>query len=184
MEDILGSASNHVRYEMDMLLATGSLLGKDVEPSAVRFALIEAFLVHARNLIVFFSQDRPKEPKHPDDVWASDYVSQWRSSSGQTEAKMLSTLYKERIDQTVAHLTSKRVEQALKDWDVGQIANDLRAIWESFIGLLPPSPTLPELSEALALVTVQIEAVQHTSSNVEVTLTPGTAGNVTWVDDK
>jgi len=42
---------------MDMLPATASLLGNDIQPSALRFALIESFLVPAPRV--------PQEPRDP-----------------------------------------------------------------------------------------------------------------------
>ena len=171
---MLVQASNHVRYEVEMLLATAYLLSKGVEPSAVRFALVESFLIHARNLIVFFSQDRPARPQHPQDVWASDYVPRWKDAPGRQKAKELSKDHKDRIDKTIAHLSSARVGEAERDWDIGGISGELLTTWEEFVGLIPSEASLPEFSESLSVVPKErVKAVQHTSTGVVVMYQPG-----------
>ncbi len=73
-----------VKYEYDMAMATAARLmsGKSYDP-AEQFAILEAFLVHARNLYDFFLprrdtqiSDRAENPnsRNAGSVWAHDFL--------------------------------------------------------------------------------------------------------------
>lgn len=133
----LVDASSHVRYEMDMLLATACLLSKAPgRPKAVGYAFLEAFLVHARNLIEFFHQDKPNK-KYPLDVRAFDYAPKWKTNDVKRLARRLYRSHHGEISKRMSHLTLKRTEIEQETWDYSSIRNDLRTLWSTFIGALP-----------------------------------------------
>ena len=68
-------ALNAVKYEYDMAAETALLAATSTErPSAEAFALLESFLVHARNLHDFFRPNSGSRNRRPGDFWASDFV--------------------------------------------------------------------------------------------------------------
>lgn len=65
-----------IKYEYDMALATAIRVGRDwpEEEAAIQFALLESFLVHARNLHEFLRPRTQWSRKRPGDFWACDFT--------------------------------------------------------------------------------------------------------------
>ncbi len=63
-----------VKYEYDMAHATAALLLEKWEPAAVEFALIESFLVHARNLHDFCLPRTTDRREWDSDIRAYDFT--------------------------------------------------------------------------------------------------------------
>ena len=162
-------ATGHVRYEMDMLIGTNRLIPQKWETNAVQYALIESFLIHARNLIVFFADDRREKNNFPKDVWASDYEPTWKGSEGQKDAGKLRDMYKDRIDKTVAHLTTTRIQEALREWDFDGIRRSCIEVWDSFAVVLGGNSKWGEFTKPLPMVETNYGAVGNTSTSVFAT---------------
>ncbi len=94
---------------------------------------VECFLLHARVLRDFFCRSRHK----PDDVTADEFVSGW-STPPVSDYPTLDG-EKERLDKSLAHLTTTRVQYDTsgKDWDLSAIRKDLEGMIRSFLASLP-----------------------------------------------
>ena len=129
----------HVKYEYDMAVATATLLsqGRD-RTTAETFALLESFLVHARNLHDFF---RPRSeaaianrenPRHfsAGSVWALDFVPGFGVET--FDAAAIAT-----INRWLQHLTTWRQEDDdHPGWSPSMLANIYASIDEFLDTLL------------------------------------------------
>jgi len=84
---------------------------------AVRTCGLEAFLVHYRNLKEFLNN-----LKYSTDVKAMDYVPEWTSDSNVTTTYLDED---ERINQLLAHITYKRADYDIGNWDVAKMEQNL-----------------------------------------------------------
>lgn len=78
----LKQASFHLNYELNMLFISRVALtnARNNEPTAIKNAyllnaILESFLIHARNLIDFFYSNS----RYSDDVVAEDFIYDWRT---------------------------------------------------------------------------------------------------------
>lgn len=144
---------NAVKYEYDMALATaGSLAGRT---TAEDFAMLESFLVHARNLHEFLRTRRPRditERENPrsfkhGSVWACDFVPGFGRET--FEAEVVASM-----NRRLQHITTWRQGEHL-GWYRGPM---LRTLYESmglFISELEPplsdrlQPTHEKVERAL-----------------------------------
>jgi hypothetical protein len=133
-DDQLQQAPPRVLYELDMFFASANTclgLNKDHEASLYNAAL-EATLLHARNLLDFFTGDQT--PK--DDIRAAHFLpaaaSGWWKSS---RLGLLNSLRNE-LNYSISHLTYRRT-LGKPQWDLAGMASEVRAAFEEFIGLLP-----------------------------------------------
>jgi hypothetical protein len=117
---------NAVKYEYDMALATaGSLAGRT---TAEDFAMLESFLVHARNLHEFLRPRRPRDIKERENprsfkhgsVWACDFVKGFGRDMFQTELV-------ESMNRRLQHITTWRQAEHV-GWQRGPM---LRSLYES-----------------------------------------------------
>jgi hypothetical protein len=129
----------HVKYEYDMAVATATLLSSGRDRSiAETYALLESFLVHARNLHDFF---RPRSeaalanrenPRHitAGSVWAHDFVTGFGVETFDAEA--IAT-----INRWLQHLTTWRQNHDdHPGWSPSMLADIYRSM-DEFLDALP-----------------------------------------------
>lgn len=143
--------AQRVGYEWEMfqrLAVEWSKLDEEKQP-VLKNAVLEAFLLHARNMRNFLycsRKDKDRKDESPkvivkdDDVLAEDFIddsTQWQPPS--------KTGYiwdeKERLDKALAHISYARIDYHLsnnKQWNIGEIMLQLAEVWEKFWHALPP----------------------------------------------
>ncbi len=131
--DELREASNHLRYEVDMLMLTARTMFSGVlGQGALNNATLESFVIHVRNLIYFLYSTKPKQ----DHVIAEDYFDspdKWinvrlQKSQNLHKAEM-------RSNKEVAHLSYDRIKitQQMKQWTYIDIANEIATVFNIFL---------------------------------------------------
>ena len=133
-DDQLRQAPPRVLYELNMFFGSFEAcmrLNKDHEAVLYNTAL-EATLLHARNLLDFFTGD----PTPKDDIRAPHFIAVpgggwWKSS----QLGLLSSL-RDDLNYSISHLTYRRTS-GKPQWDLARIAGEVRAAFEEFLGLLP-----------------------------------------------
>lgn len=126
----LAFSREHVAYEFYMLRKLALRTPPSVEEDRVqRFALIEAFAMHLRNVIDFFAG-----PWRKDDVGADDYVREGTWDGTPYAIDPLRAL-KRRADKEIAHLTSDRTagEPKAKEWEPIQALSALGPAARTFL---------------------------------------------------
>lgn len=127
--------NEHVRYEIQQLLdnAVGIQLQLPLSPDlrCLKFAPLEAFAIHLRNLITFLYPSNPR----PSDVYARDFLKDtqtWESiysvpSQTLKDAKL-------RADVEIGHLTTHRQNGTPenKTWEVKKLVGEIMPILEQF----------------------------------------------------
>lgn len=159
-----------VAYEMHMLRSLAALLEKreyggdgvipgrddrrgtaNFEPNEfeINWAVVEAFLVHARVLYTFFYAGFCKKhidparkghpvPPHADDIAASDFFdsTQWEKLAGECPVDTCDLL--SRMHKCFAHLSQERVKYeenpTESGWDIKGILTDLEVLIGKFLG--------------------------------------------------
>jgi len=136
-EEELQKASEHVKYEIEMLLAAASFLstsGSTVGQVA-KNVYIENFALHLRNLIEFYYNDGKKKGL----VRVADYVgkvAEWKESRRPKSAGL--DRENQKANNFVAHLTYERDAQKWeRSWDWGAILAELEHVREQFLSHLP-----------------------------------------------
>ena len=98
-------------------------------------ALLEAFLLHVRNLRDFLYDDQPTQ----DDVVAAhffDRPDEWRRNRPPLGEYVKSI--RKRLNKALAHISYARLDYRKdKKWSIGRIKRELDAAWEAFIEGLP-----------------------------------------------
>jgi hypothetical protein len=134
MIDIIGE---HLPYEVQMLNFTfaGLCTGPNVLGPLPNNAFVEAFCVHARNLIDFFAEGSTS-PKGP--AGAKHYVGAfWRAFDGQN---VKSEPFYDRLNNQIAHITYRREKDRTKKIggdDITRIKQLLDAEMKRFVDVLP-----------------------------------------------
>ncbi len=99
-------------------------------------AMLEPFLLHARNIRDFLYRDFAQRE---DDVLAADFFDDaalWTARRPPI-GKYLESL-RERLNKAVAHLSYRRLKNRSDEgWDIKQIKSELRTPWNAFIRTLP-----------------------------------------------
>ena len=131
----LHKAADHIGYEVIMLVATRHRLTNlpCVDPDVAN-AILESFLIHARNLTEFLWFPN----KRKDDIRACDYFPAkiWeRTRSELTDD--VNTVQNE-IAKHIAHLTKKRFSDAYAGWDTGIIEGSIKECFDVFLRSVPP----------------------------------------------
>jgi hypothetical protein len=109
--------TEHLPYEISMLRATYEL-ARAQKPAAEHNALVEAFLLHARNLIEFF-KDRP----------ACDFDPRMFTNAGyQLNKDFVADSVVAKINRQTSHLTAKRISNAADELGPRDWALILRAL--------------------------------------------------------
>jgi len=135
-EGQLEQASEHVKYEIDMLRATASFLSVSwsATDQVTRYAYLESFVLHLRNLIDFLY---PPPNRHPDDILSDHYVSRVTEWNGRRPAKTpLLSDAKDRANKLGAHLSYRRADRD-KAWDWVTILVQLKPVFSCFLDHLP-----------------------------------------------
>jgi len=130
--DDLKKASEHLRYELDMLNSVAQALATNFAGAGVlNNAMLESFAVHVRSLIFFLFPENPK----PDDVLATHFVSDPAAFEAARGVK--SEILKKaqsRAGKEVAHLTYQRltVTEETKGWRFVEIATEINRVMKIF----------------------------------------------------
>lgn len=131
-------------YEVDMLRETGSQLEKDKwQGEFHKWVVLEAFLLHFRNLIEFFGGPDPRDTDLSIDktqsFWtdanrpANDVLAHLRRPDLWT--KYEGTNNPNSISKYLQHCTEHRIDA--KDWPVSDMYNELSGTVDEFERLLP-----------------------------------------------
>lgn len=115
------SPEQSVRYELDRLIAYDDHLRDGVADDEVRLALIEAYLVHYRNLLDFLSS-RGK----PDTVKANEYVPGFSTT-------LVPEQYRDDINRALSHLSRDRGNFPVRTWYTTQMLNEIGSAWNVFL---------------------------------------------------
>ena len=124
---------HQVGYEHAMLSAIGDyIVGEKIKDGLLRAALLESFLVHARNLIDFFYTDKVK---FSDDILAVDYFSsanKWTKKRGKLPNYLDEARTK--ANKLLSHITLSRIKKYKRDrgWPVLKIRNKIDDVFECF----------------------------------------------------
>lgn len=123
----LRAASNHLHYEVWMLVETACLLASGAVPRGpLHNSVLESLAIHARVVLeVLYSE---KNPKFPNDVRASDFldsVDEWIAVRPE-KSSVLNRIHS-RVGTEVAHLSYRRQEitAEMKRWPFVQIAREI-----------------------------------------------------------
>ena len=133
---ILKGAVDHLKYEIAMLKETAGTLSQQPRLSwAVKNALVESWVIHARGLILFLYHSPAKE----DDVMACDYFRDgtWEKHRRPIPGLLETTLT--RANKEVAHITTFRIGKRLvdKQWDHNAITACILDLFRDFFGEVP-----------------------------------------------
>ena len=155
----LKAASNSVAYEVEtfwcalVLLAQryGAEEPKEYEEKCEYNALLESFLVHARNLIDFLYLPRGERELRKDDLVASDFFKsekEWRDAVG----PITPFLEEQRtpINKWLSHLTYKRTSKPKRSWNVGRIAAEIVIVLTAFAEAVPAERIDDRLHQVVA----------------------------------
>lgn len=128
-------SSEHIRYEYQMFRWLGVRLESrqppiytDISVSvALNNALLEAFLLHTRNLIEFFFPERPR----PTDVIAADFCLQ---NAWEPTAPSLIEEWRFRANKEINHITSRRISGISREkaWNFYAITVELEILVNRF----------------------------------------------------
>jgi len=152
---LVAFSAEHVGYEIDMFfgmveaLTQSSLIGASSAAVAARLknAVIEAFVIHLRNLIDFLYLERPQ----PTDVVGADFC-----ETGIWEAQrpaITSTLVAARVraNKEIAHLTSQRISGTPpeKAWEPASLAAEMKPLLQLFVTKASSARLSPNVSTAI-----------------------------------
>lgn len=130
----LKKASFHLDHELNMLFVSKVELSKTKKnsPDAIRNAylvnaMLETFLIHARNLIDFFYNDSPRK----DDVVAKDFVSDWETLRPTFTVLLVET--RDNANKHLTHLTYARIDLTEPwKWHFEEIESNLVEVLNKF----------------------------------------------------
>jgi hypothetical protein len=126
----LQDMSEHVSYEIDMLVETATkLLDLPKADQVTHNALVESFLIHMRQLVHFFYVD----PDLDTDIAATDYLAAWpgkRPLRTETLKRLAGATSKKAVHLTVDRLTKM-------DYEVREAGHDLLKAVRQFLGAKP-----------------------------------------------
>lgn len=125
-EQLLKYFSEHVRYEVQMLLNMTNAIKQRFEvPRGLQYAAVESYAIHLRNLITFLY---PSSFLRDTDVCAKDFFIEEKTWK-EIRPQLSETLENARIraNKEVGHLTTSRKNGTDKDkeWDVENLTNEL-----------------------------------------------------------
>jgi hypothetical protein len=132
--DLAAFANEHLRYEGDMFALARNRLFQGAKPGFETNVLIEACVLHLRNLIGFFY---PKNVE-PDDVVAANYAPSWDRQRPPISSGLWAAY--DRMNKELAHLTTMRKFGSPPDkkWDFTQLSAAMKPVIECFIPLAGP----------------------------------------------
>lgn len=139
----LQAASEHLLYEIEMLVMTHHLRRSPCDRSsanvalpALSYALLESSLIHVRNLAGFFWNDGTD----PRDVYAREFFpdhERHRSVCLLEGSLLTNPETRPRIDKFLAHLTWTRTTDSNPNWDVDKLLAELWALVRAFAQTAP-----------------------------------------------
>jgi len=134
----LQAASDPLHYELWMFQKTAEALATGICGEGVLHnALLESFVIHARNLLDFLY---PKKNLWPDDVIAGDFFDDPKSwiSERPSKSEKIASLHN-RAGKEVAHLTYARLDVTpeTKPWQFVEIANEVVSVFDKFLAIVP-----------------------------------------------
>jgi hypothetical protein len=132
-EELLEYSREHLLYEFAMF--DWSAQNFPGQTGCQMSAMLQAFVVHLRNLIDFFYFPSEK----PDDMLAEDFCDPERSWEPGALSPLLSEA-KTRANKEINHLTYKRKNDAdpRKWWPVESLINEIHAVEEQFVNAASP----------------------------------------------
>ena len=157
MQEIdLVAESEHLAYEIAMLLGTAEELQTAPESDITKNALLESFAIHARSLFAFYFGGR----RYCSDVIAQDYVDDWNTV--RPGISPILNDVKSRTDKEIVHLTTERMPgiQLLKNWNYGDISHEFHNVTRIFIQHAKPQKMGPDFLELIPRVSGEIKVVR------------------------
>lgn len=146
-------SAKHLRYEIDMFLASVEALSSGLQIAAstpplallMKNGLVEVFTIHLRNLIDFLFLENPQ----PTDVVASDYC-----AAGDWNPAITPSLSAARVraNKEIAHLTTARIAgmKPQKNWEPLSLAGELKSHLKVFALRTVTSRLDPSVSARIA----------------------------------
>jgi hypothetical protein len=116
----LREAAFHLQYEIGMLFETAHKL-ENCDDVVLYNALLESYLIHARNLIFFFFEEALRD----DDIVASHFVEDWNTIRGWRPPLLRKA--GEEANKKVTHLTYRRLDDTYS-WDLEAITREISAV--------------------------------------------------------
>lgn len=162
-KDILIRASDYLDYDVDMLFATAEWLATNGErKSLISNAVLEAFLIHARNLIEFLSG-----VGRGNAVRAHHYFEGLPEGTYSPKVSPFLISTKDKISTHLAHLTTEPLDDLRSKigWDVRRI---LLELWEGlkvFYEDVPSESVLPNYDRRYDEYKVRIQSWLPESRN-------------------
>ena len=135
-------------YEIWMSFGIGEVLARSPVTSEIfRYALVESFVIHLHNLILFL--DPSREPK-PGDVTAAHFFD--RAGKGKKKLPPLSAALRKARTQAhkdVGHFTAGRISRALPEnaWEVRKLLDDLKKRLQVFAQLASETRLHPNVKK-------------------------------------
>jgi hypothetical protein len=138
------------------------------EDDYMRDALVEAFVLHLRNLIDFFY---PRPSAKPTDVIATNFMDNPGDWDIPTSISAALQSARDRADKELNHLTQQRKDEGdpTKTWDVHAVFTEIKGVAEKFVGKASRNKlhvTVRELVNAPAHLIVEVLAAHSHASNV------------------
>jgi len=160
--DLKAFATEHVCYEVEMLIGTSRMLRPEPRTVADN-AMLESFLVHARLLDGFLTGAIPKPgDRFQDDIVACHYVSEWDRGT------VLTLADRDLVNKLVAHITSERMNQ--QPVPVLALQDKIAAALKKFLNALPSDkqPWFERAARALSAEPVAAAAITSTTNSTGV----------------
>lgn len=137
------AAAADVRYELNMLHAMAqALIAAAPLPGVQRNALLEAYLLHLRNLERFFCLERRSDDLRDwDNLLAFDYFdqpSQWKTAAVCRALLSATCRNLERLNKLLTHLMDARV-RVCRAWPVQELramTAEIDGLWQKFLAAL------------------------------------------------
>ncbi len=131
--------SEHVIYEMQMLVSIPKRFLSRNDDTTTQNALLEAFALHARQLVDFLYDNKGTRAK-PDEIVACDYFDDpltWKKGRpGKNESGLDLEDVVRKASEEIAHLTLKRMKPKA-DWPLFQIVAKVAGLCKRFVDLAP-----------------------------------------------
>ena len=163
--ELLSYSALHLHYEIAMCIVGSALLSfgfkfesqmpaLDTEEvqKVVRFAMLEAFAVHLRNLIDFFY---PARVPTDSDVIADDFFPNGVRPNNFPQLSNSLKDARKRAHKQVAHLTNERLpdRDSGKQWKFVELRNDIGSVLRLFVDAASPDKLHPSVPELVRMVT-------------------------------
>ena len=131
--DELKGAHNKFLYELKMFRITANAYATNSVPGdpAFKTAVLEAALIHARNLYDFFTGNESWE----DNIIAGHFVKDPNGALWKSTQLAFLALRKGEINKALSHLTYTRVNSK-PTWNIEPICQDIENAYSEFLALL------------------------------------------------